>query len=468
MQLLAELTSGDLLSSGIYPGLTSIASPLWTDGENIVFDDQGVRKNYGTLGLANLPTRPTGIVSTFASSEARAFIGAGQEAYVYRSGSGLTNIGSFSAAAGQFQFVPWDTWCLINNTSDPVELWKNTGTSAVIAGIPFSRAAVIFQMGLRAFAANTDNGGNIVEWCSFNNIEDWLPSITNSAGSLPLRALVGDIVCCQPIGDSMGIYGNYNAGIFTQISGVGAYGFRRPIRGVSAVSQHSVVSLGDRHFGITPDNAFVTDLVSFQYIDEPAVRKWMLDNIDWSRQSEIYGWPDRANSVIRWAVPMLAGGTKSIGFRWDRGAWTRFNDDVVIGEQSGAFQHMLMATSTRLLRQDKTSANNDGSALASYLQTKPLNFGQPGKIKRIQQIDLQGSWSGEVKLKIGYTNTPNETPSWALTVDVTSQIGIDVENTECEGAYVHLRLESTAKDANWRLAGANIWGKYTGEVAHVA
>lgn len=468
MQLLASLTSGDLLSSGIYPSLTGVSSPLWQDGENIVFDDQGVRKNYGTLGLANLADSPTGILSTFASQESRAYIGGGQDAYVYRSGSGLTQIGAFSAAAGQFQFVPWDTWVLINNTSDPVELWKNTGLSAPIAGIPFSRAACIFQMGLRAFAANTNNGGNLVEWCSFNNIEDWLPTLTNSAGNLPLRALVGDIVCCQPIGDSMGIYSNYNAGIFTQISGTGAYGFRRPIRGVSAVSPNSVVSLGDRHFGITPDNAFVTDLVSFQYIDEPAVRGWMRDNIDWSRQSEVYGWPDRANSVVRWNVPMLAGGSKNIGYRWDKNTWTRFNDNVIIGEQSGAFQHMLLATSSRLLRQDKTQYDNDGSALASYLQTKPLHFNSPGKLKRIQQIDLQGTWTGEVSLKIGFTNTPNETPTWAFTAPLASQIGMDEENTECEGAYIHLRIESSEVGANWKLSGANIWGKETGMVAHVA
>lgn len=467
MQLLAQLTSGDLLSSGIFPSLTGTAAPLWADGENVIFDNLGVRKDFGRLGLANLGARPTGMVSTFADSEARLFIGGGTNAYVFRTGSGLTNIGSFAAANGQFQFLPWDTWCLINNTVDPLELWKNTGTSAPIAGFPFSRANCIFGLGLRAFAAGTDNGGNFVEWCSFNNIEDWAPTLINSAGYLPLRALVGDIVCCQPIGDSMGIYSNYNAGIFTLI-GTGSYGFRRPIRGVSAVSPYSVVSLGDRHFGITPDNAFVTDLVSFQYIDEPAVRGWMNDNIDWGRKSEIYGWPDRANSIIRWVVPMLAGGSKTLGFRWDHGVWTRFNDNSVCGEQPGAFQYMLLGTETRLLRQDKAQFNNDGAAMASYLQTKPMDFGEPGKIKRVQQIDIQGEWSGEVKLKIGYTNTPNETPTWALTTDLASQIGIDPENTECEGAYVHVRIETTALGANWNISGASIWGRVTGVVAHVA
>lgn len=468
MQKLAELTSGEMLASGIYPGLNGTAAPFWQDGENVIFDNLGVRKNYGLLGLANLGATPTGMTSTYADSEARAFIGGGQDAQIYRAGSGLTTIGSFAAAAGQFQFVPWDTWVLINNRADPVELWKNTGTSAVIAGIPFSRANCIFPMGLRAFAAGTDNGDNLVEWCSFNNIENWLPTLINSAGNLPLRTLVGEIVCCQPIGDSMGIYSNYNAGIFTQISGVGSYGFRRPIRGVSAVSQNSVVSLGDRHFGITPDNAFVTDLVSFQYIDEPAMRTYIRDNTDWSRQQEVYGWVDRANSIVRWSLPSLAGGSYGLGFRWDRGVWTRFNDGVILGEQSGAFQHMLLAKQSRLLRQDNAQFNNDGVALGSFVQTKPLDFGDRGKLKTVQKLSFDGEWGDNVTVSIGYSSSANEAVSWVYSAPMADHIYPDTEGTQRHGEFVHLKIATTALSQNWQLSGGAIYGAYTGVSGHVA
>jgi len=468
MRKLADLTSGDMLSSGIYPGLDGTAGPLWRDGENVIFDNQSVRKNYGMLGLVYLPDTPTGLTSTYADGGARAFIGGGQNAYMYQSGPGLTQIASFSAAAGQFQFLPWDTWCLINNRADPLKLWKNTGLGAVIPGIPFTQANCIFGMGLRAFAGGTDNGGNYVEWCSFNNIEDWLPSLTNSAGFLPLRALVGDIVACKPIGDSMGIYSAYNAGIFTQIAGTGAYGFRRPIRGVSAVSADSVVSLGDRHFGITPDTAFVTDLVSFQTIDESSMRGYILERTDWSRQQEVYGWPDRANSLIRWSMPALEGGSFGIGFRWDKGTWTRFEDDVILGEQAGAFQHMLLAKSGRLLRQNKSDFNNDEAALASSLQTKPLDFGEPGRLKSIQKISFHGSWTGAVNFSLGYSEHPNEDPTWVYTTAMANDIYPDEENTQRQGAFVHLKIESTAKGANWKLSGGTIWGQFTGVVGDVA
>lgn len=460
---LGNLQSGDLLSSGLYPGLHGEAPPLWADGRNVTFDNISVRKSYGLLGLANLSDRPTGIKSTFADQEARAFIGAGSSAYRYRSSDGLTPIASFATPGGQYQFVPWDTWALITNTADPVQLWKNTGLAAAITA-PFTRANAIVSYGLRAIAFGTSNGGNIAEWCSINNIEDWTPTLLNSAGSLPLRQLVGDAICAKPLGNSIGVYSSVMGGLFTEIGGTLSYGFRRPITGVSAVSQNSVVSLGDRHFGLTRETAFVTDLVSFQYIDEPAMRVWMKDNVDWSRMAEIYGWPDWAASVVRWVVPLAAGGSIGVGFRWDKGTWTFFDDDVVIGEESGAFSNTLLCKADRLLRTDKESANNDGQALASYLQTKPLDFGNRYKLKRVQRISLDGTWSGNVRFKMGYSESVNDAPTWVVDKPMANTIFPDDLDIEKEAVYVTIRIETTAEDAEWKLTGARIWGTWTGNV----
>ena len=100
MNLLAEIQAGDALSSGIFPGLTGEAAPLWTDGENIIFDNGVVRKAPGLLGLENLSARPTGMRGTVANTEPRLFVGAGQNAYRYRSSDGLTAIGAFAASGG--------------------------------------------------------------------------------------------------------------------------------------------------------------------------------------------------------------------------------------------------------------------------------------------------------------------------------------------------------------------------------
>lgn len=464
MKLLAEIAPGDLLASGLYLGLTGDTAPLWLDGQNVLFESGGVRKAPGLLGLSNLPATPTGIKATVTSAESRAFIGAGTEAYRYRSSDGLTNIGSFASSGGTYQFLPWDTWCLISNGVDPVELWQNAGTSAPITA-PFNRAGVLFGYQLQAFVGNTNNGGRLVEWSPVNAVTDWTQTATGTAGQLLLRELAGDIVCAKPLGGSIGIYSRSNAGLFTFIGGTSIYGFRRPLTGVGAISPYSVVSFGDRHFGMMRDIAFLTDLVSFLRIDEPAVRDFIDENIDWSREAEVYGWPDVANKMARWQLPLIGGGKIGLGYRTDRNTWTKFNDGAIIGEEAGAFNSQLLCSTNRLYRQDKTSPNLDGSALSAFAQTKPLHFGDRNRFKKIMRLSFDGEWSGEVKVKLGFTDHQNDTVSFTQTHDLAKEVYPDQENNQSEGALLSIKIESTAVGANWKISGCRIYGDLTGMVA---
>ena len=464
MDRLAKLTAGELLSSGIFPGLLGEAAPLWTEGENVIFDNEGVRKTNGLLGLSNVLVTPTGLKATYASSEARCFVGAGTEAYRYRASDGLTNIGSFASSGGIYQFVPWDTWCLISNGVDPVELWQNAGASAAITA-PFTYANTIFKYQLQAFAAGTSNGGNYVEWSPVNAVTDWTTSATGTAGNLLLRELEGDIVAARPIGGSIGIYSRAQGGVFSFIGGTSIYGFRRPILGVGAISPYSVVAVGDRHFGFTRENVFTTDLVSFLLIDEPAMRRYVEQNADWDRLQEVYGWPDWANNIVRWAIPKVGGGKFGVGFRWDRGTWTKFNDGVLLGEESGAFADMLQVKTTRLLRADKTTGNNDGLEMTSYAQTKPLDFGNRDKIKHLSKISLDGSWAGTVELSVGVTDHPNTAPTWVLTTALANEIYPDSLGQRIESPFFSFRIASSGTGATWRISGVEIWGERAGNVS---
>lgn len=464
MKSLATLGSGQLLGSGIFPALGGEAPPLWKDGENVIFDHGGVRKNDGLLGLATPAARPTGLKSTIADGEARLFLGAGTSAYRYRASDGLTSIGSFAASGGIYQFVPWDTWSLISNGVDPVELWQNAGSSAPITA-PFTRANTLFSYQLQAFAGGTNNGGQLVEWSPVNSVTDWTVTPTGTAGQLRLRELQGDIMAARPLGGSVGIYSQANAGIFTFIGGTSIYGFRKPISGVKAISPYSVVSLGDRHYGLTQENAFVTDLVSFRLVDEPAMRRYMDITADWDRVQETYGWPDWANGMCRWAVPKVGGGSFGIGHRIDNGAWTKFNDGVLLGEESGAFGNMLLAKTARLLRANKAAGDNDGAAITAYVQTKPLSLGDRNRFKRLSKISIDAEWTGAVSIRIGFTNHPSESVTWSITKDLANEIYPDEANVQSEFVFLHLEIRSTTASATWKLSGAEIFGEYAGAVS---
>lgn len=460
MKLLAEIPSGQMLTSGLFPGLQGLAPVLWSEGENIIFEDGGVRKAFGYTELATLAATPTGMTTVVAETEPRAFIGAGQNAYRYRSSDGLTNIGSFAASGGIYQFLPWDTQCLISNGVDPLELWTGSGTSSAITA-PFTMANCVFGYQTQAFVGGTDNGGQLVEWSSINSITDWTPTALNSAGNLRLRTLSGDIVAAKKLGGSIGIYGRSNAGLFSYIGGTASYGFSRPLTGVGAVSPYSVVSAGNRHYGIQQDSVFVTDLVSFANIDEPAMRTYLRDNTDWDRQTEIYGWLDYAQSMVRWKMPKLGGGTFGIGYRFDSGTWTKFNDGMLLGHERGTFDNMLTATGTRLLRQNKTLYDNNLVAMTAFVRTKPLDFGRRHMRKRVQRIAVDGTWSGTVSFKIGFSDNPNATPSWDVTETLASNIYPDKLSQKSEGIYLSFEIYSSALAASWKISGITVYGEET-------
>ena len=458
MRELATIDSGQLLASGIYPGLLADAAPLWTDGKNVVFENGGVRKVRGLLGLGNLSGTPTGLRSAIAAGERRCFVGVGDKAYGFRTGDGLTEIGSFASAGGIYQFLPWDTWCLISNGSDPVELWQNAGTSAAITA-PFNRANVLFGYQLQAFVGGTDTGGTVVEWSPINNVTDWTQTLTGSAGQLRLRELESDIVAAKPLSGSVGIYSRSQGGFFTYTGSTNPYRFRNPIGGVGAISPYSIVSDGVKHYGIRPSGAFVTDLVGVAIIDQPAMRRYVEENVNWDRQAETYGWWDEANNLARWALPALAGGFVSIGYRTDNGNWTRFEDDVLAGEASGPFDDMIVAKVGRLLRQDKTSVNNDVSAMPAFVRTKPLDLGARNNLKRISKLSFKGEWSGDVNVKLGNSASPNGPVTWVSTFPLVNDVYPDREGLPSEFHYLSIEIESTALNADWTLAGASIYGE---------
>lgn len=463
MQTLASIDSGQLLSSGIFPALDADVCPLWRDGENVLFEAGGVRKARGLLGLGDLPGTWTGAKAVVADGEPRLFYGVGDKAYRYRDSDGSTEIGAF-ASNGVYQFLPWDTWALISNGVNNVELWQNAGSSAPITA-PFTRANTLFGYQLQAFVGGTDNGGTLVEWSPINNVLDWTVTLTGTAGQLRLRELESDIVAAHKISGSVGIYSKSQGGLFTYVGGTNPYFFRNPIEGVGAIGPYSIVPDGPRHYGILSDKAFVTDLVTAMPIDEPAIRRWLETEVDWDRQAETFGWLDRANTMVRWALPKENGGYLSVGYRTDNGVWTRFNDGVLGGVSAGPFDNMLYAKANRLLRYDRLSVDNDGSALESFIQTKPLDLGFRDNFKRVQKISLKGVFTNTY-ITLGNSDSPNGAVTWETPqlIPADGFIYPDQLGLRSEFHYLTIKISTSAVGADWKLGGAAVFGDVTAHV----
>lgn len=461
-QRLDKLVAGDMLASGIYPGLDGEDPPLWADGENIVFLDGKVFKDGGLLGLQTLGANPSGMKSTF-SNGAKLYVGAGDTAYQYTAGGGAVAIATLASAGGLFQFVPLQAACLISNGVDPVKLWDGVSASPDITA-PFNRAGVIFKYNQQAFAGNTNNGGQYLEWSNVNSFSDWTVTAYNTASNMILYDLGGDIIAARPLGVGIGIYSPSDAELFYYGGGTQVFFTGRPLKGVSAIGPNSVISLGDRHFGIGLEQAFATDLTSYLPIDEPAMRRYIETYFNKDNAQQVYGWPDWRNKVARWAIPKIGGGFFGLGFRWDKGIWTRFNNAVRVGEESGAFSYSIQSIGRRLVRTDPTQTDADGAVLQGFIQSKPLDLGNRKKFKRISNLSIDATWSGDVKVDIGFSNDPKETVSWVQTFDMAKDLYPDSQNQRSEFVFLHLKVYNMNLGASWNLSGGEIYGDYTGDV----
>lgn len=463
MQKLFEVKASPTLASGIFPGIPGDGAPLWIDSGNVLFEDGIIKKAPGYTLLASPAARPTGIAQAYAG-ERRAYLGAGNKAYKYTSLDGLVEIGAVTATNGVWQIVPWGTYALINNTADKPELWQNTGSSAVIADMGFDYCAALGKLNNSVLAFGTSNGGNYIESCAFDDIETWTPASDNTAQLQVIRDLDGRYVAAHPLNDGLA---GYTQGVMTMTRFIGGtlYWSTKVVLDdvVGALNQHSVVSTGKMNFGITRNGVFATDGYTASYIDEPAVHGWIKDNVDFGRATEIYGYVDKLNKRIKWFVPLLEGGTTGLWVRYDgTPIWGLDPGDFLGGMRQDVWDDSWQYTETGLYRADRTVYNLDGNAITAFVQSKPLDCGDDQRFKDVAKVELGLEASGTVQLLVGFTDEPDETPTWTHTLTAAKETQIP-QNARTQGLFIHLKLQSTAVDVSWKLNSLAIHGTVGGK-----
>lgn len=459
MQKLLEIPSGEVLSSGLFPGLRGKEPILWVDGENVIFDQGKVRRQQGYVGLESVAAKMTGVKPARVAAAAHLYFGGGGAYYRYRTSDGVTALKSGLAGDGTWIFSPYGEHLV---STDQVNGLRYYDTVDTPIATPFTFARTIFALKQQVFAAGTSNGLNWIEWCDIDNAKTgWTPSPGGEAGNLQPRDLPGGFIASHPFpGDVMGLYTEASLGLFRKVGGTLQWGYKTEVVGIGALGPYSIVPLRNQHFGIMQNRAFVTDGVDFGFIDDPAVKSWLEGHVNWSRASEIFGWHDTLNSTIRWSLPSGNTDTVGLGYRYGSRRWTRFTDGIVLGTEAGAWPNSMLLKAARLVRGDPLERNNDGAAFASYIQTKPLDFGEREAHKLIDKIVLDLTKEGTVNLQVGFSNDPEDVPEWTPTTYV-AQRGDNFLNQEeqREGLCLHLRLSSEGVGNYWELGGFSVHGE---------
>jgi len=402
--------------SGLYTGVGKAATPLWDEGENIVFRDLGVRRIAGATPIMATPETSTirAMLQGYSAGKQRQYIGTNTKLTLKERTAGVwahTDLYTWQTASDYAQLETWGNWLVGTNNVDPPVVWKNAGSAAAILGIPFTRARILRRKSPYLLAFNTSNGEDKVEWCNTSNIEQWTPG-AGGAGNNTLRDLESEIVAAEGLADNIGVYSTSSLAIGRYVGSPNWWGFKRAIKGIGAVSSKSVVEAGIFHYGMMQNGIFVTDGNSNKWIDDPAMQKWVIDTVNWDQAKYIWGFHDDYLRAVTWYFLNVDLQWQSISYHYDAKVFTKGNLQATAGAPRDSLAVPTIADLAARVNFWQQGNTFRGVDVPFSLKTKPLDFGARDFAKLLQLIKVDGEWDSEVRLRVGQTDNPESIVDW--------------------------------------------------------
>lgn len=399
------------IQSGIWKGVGAAAVPLWADGNNVAFKRLGFERNAGALYQASLAAAPRDLTQAYVDGDKRIYAGTDVGIQLAALTGGAWNVSTLYTwpTAGLYaDLETWGSWLVATNDVNPVVVWKNSGVAAPLSNTTFTRARVLKRKTPFLFAANTSNGDTMIEWCSDSNIEDWVASVSNKAGSMNIRDMDSAILAAEDLGDRVAFYSRSSMIVGSNVGGQAVWGFRRAVRGIGAISRRSVVSVDPFNYGLTEAGIFKTDGNSFVYLDDPSMMRWYRETADFSREALWWGIHDAALKCVTWHFQDFDGKWFSISYYYDQNMFSCGDLQLVAGAPLEVFKYPIVANSDFELGTWPESDEHFGDPVAFNLRSKPLDFGERSRKKYLQLVRVDGQWDPGARLRIRAHEDPED------------------------------------------------------------
>lgn len=311
---LIELRPGKGLESGMMPSVLPSAGAVWRDGRQVWFQDAQISEALGeTLLISPVHRKPRAMAQAYVSGKPRLYFEDLGIISYFEEGAPAQIIGSLNANSTTYDFAPWGTWLAMTDNVGQPKLWKGVPPFLDIGTGEFTRAKMLKKLGQYLLAFNTDVLPSGFHWSDASDPETWTPDFFNTAGNLPIRDLDSDIVAVADLGAALALYSREYMLLLQYVGYPDVFGFpNQALSGIGAASMHSVVSLGRDNWGLCRGGIFTTNGSSFEYVDKPAVARWLQENVDWDRSDEITSYYDEQMELVVWSVPTTGGDFREI------------------------------------------------------------------------------------------------------------------------------------------------------------
>lgn len=460
-------SSPQLILSGLGLGLQPPIVPLWADGREVVFANGAVKTVPANDEIFDFDEEPLDAAQSFTLGRKRLYLATTGGVYRYVGPQTEYEVPALLATqdpAGFFQqiltlpmtrctLLPWGDWIISSDGLAPVKIDANTGTMGNLAGTPFAYARVIGKYQAHMFAADTDLSGRRVYWSAIDDPETWTPSLDNDAGSNPCRDLDSRIRAFADIGPNMAVYSQDQMIAVRYIGGNNVFYFAPALRGIGAVSSRSIISINRYNWGLTKRGIFQTDGVEHYYVDEPLIRKWLRENINWSLSTLIQGYHDESAQEVCWCVPLTSGDFVTISYGYISKAFTLKHAGARFGREADVFDDVILGFSRSV------TLTHTGTTPASYVETKPLDCGSREIEKLFQMFTFDATWTGAVSVSFAYGANPFDTFTYEDTQDLATEVYVPGGNRSAN--FVKFKIEAAA-GASFELSGFQIHGEAAG------
>lgn len=377
----------------------------------------------------------------------------------------------------QWSMVNFGTWVLATNGVDTPQIFKGS-SFADLTGLPTTLAVntweIFAKRGPYVLAFNSDVDSRDFYWCHTDDPEQWEPTTTNAAGDLRIRELKTPIKAAVPLGDRIAVYGDDQMFLVNFVGSPNFFGYQPAINGIGAVSKHAIVPVGRRNFGWSQQGFFVTDGVSFNYIDDPQVRRFIQDNTSITHIGKVNGYHDEQNNQVRWYYPNNDG-TEAVAGKCNAGIIYNYKNDtwslLDVGRSASQerliYDHAISGgedygdANDGLVLLENSGENNNVAALVSYARTKGLDLGSPHMTKELTSIRIGAPETAlGLTFRVGWSDTENGTITWGDYK--TYATGYDFTNLRTAGRWLFLEFYSSSLNATWEINSLEIVGRMEG------
>ena len=344
----------------------------------------------------------------------------------------------------------------------------NLTCTVTVPNISYEEVLIFKRQGphMLAFNYKDANGENPTKfsWCSADDLDDWVASATNTAGSLLIREATGEIMCVAQLGNNLAVYTQNQMFIVSYVGLPNIFGYKPALdSGVGAVSPGSVVSVGRMNYGLSRDGFFVTDGASVKMIGrDSGMDQFFTENAAFTELGQVVSFHNAKENEVVWGVPLGENKiTKEIYYNYKVNAWGMRESDVSAYHERGIFNESLSAKGQ--IFNFEGVVPETSSVDFRTATSKAHDFQNADRIKEITQLRVGKEGTGNPIISIEVSDTPEGTKTLKSTFTVTDADNFKNFPIRAAGRYIHLNVLSTSSGDDFTITDLVIQGRLEGE-----